>query len=464
MSPPPVENCRVLELGCGSGGNLLPLAAALPEGRFVGIDLSRRQIADGQHAARAAGLDNVELRAESILEAGDLGTFDYILCHGVYSWVPAAVQDRILEICARHLAPNGIAYVSYNTYPGWHLPGRVREMMRYHADRFAEPQVRVRQARALLEFLAGSALPETDAYGGALQKELTMLRGLPDYYLFHEYLAEVNAPVYFHEFNERAGARGLQYLGEAAFLDMLAEHFAPAVPDTLRLLATDLVQAEQYMDFLRNRRFRQTLLCHRDVRLNRSLDLDALDNAYVASPFQPVSASPDVGSAAVEEFRTAQGFPLTTGEPMVKAALVHLAEAWPQPVPLVDLEHAVRVRLGSAADASLERLRVNLLKGVGPRALELRITPPRFVQEIGPRPTTTPLARFQAAAGTAVTNLRHQAVGLSLLDRLVLCHLDGRHDRAELVRVLADEADRENPDQVLDESLGRLACHALLAR
>src|SRR5262249_7843017 len=149
-----------------------------------------------------------------------------------------AVQDRILAICARHLAPNGVAYVSYNTYPGWHLPGVVRAMMRFHADRFGEPAVRVRQARALLEFFDGAAAGH-DAYGGALRKELQLLRAVPDHYLFHEYLAEVNTPVYFHEFNARAEVHGLQYLGEAAFLEMLTEYFPPEVGETLRLLAPD---------------------------------------------------------------------------------------------------------------------------------------------------------------------------------------------------------------------------------
>src|SRR5262249_30408638 len=134
MTPPPVERCRVLELGCAAGGNLLPLAAALPGSRFVGIDLSRRQIDDGRPGREALGLRNFRLRHRSILDVGaDFGQFDYILCHGVYSWVPAPVQDKILEVCAGHLAPNGVAYVSYNTYPGWHIPGAVRAMMRYHA-------------------------------------------------------------------------------------------------------------------------------------------------------------------------------------------------------------------------------------------------------------------------------------------------------------------------------------------
>ena len=122
LSPPTTERCRVLELGCASGGNLIPMALTSPDSRFVGIDLSREQIAEGQKTVEALGLTNIELRHLSILDVDDsFGPFDYIVCHGVYSWVPENVQDRILAICARNLVPEGIGYVSYNTYPGWHM-------------------------------------------------------------------------------------------------------------------------------------------------------------------------------------------------------------------------------------------------------------------------------------------------------------------------------------------------------
>src|SRR5262245_53527423 len=111
LTPPP-ERCRVLEIGCASGGNLIPMALTLPGSSFVGIDLSERQVAEGHRLAGALGLGNVELLHRDVLDVGDeLGRFDYVLCHGVYSWVPAPVRDRALELCATNLAPNGVAYV-----------------------------------------------------------------------------------------------------------------------------------------------------------------------------------------------------------------------------------------------------------------------------------------------------------------------------------------------------------------
>ena len=157
MRPAPAERSQVLELGCAGAGNLIPMGAGIAPRRFLGIDLSGRQVADGQKVVGTLGLTNVELKQRSITDVDpSWGHFDYIVCHGVYSWVPPAVQDKILEICATNLAPQGVAYVSYNTYPGWHMRGMLRDIMCYHARRFDDPQARVGQARALLDFLAKS--------------------------------------------------------------------------------------------------------------------------------------------------------------------------------------------------------------------------------------------------------------------------------------------------------------------
>src|SRR5690348_8888319 len=129
VDAPDVRRCRVLDLGCATGGNLLAMALAFPESSFVGVDLSPRQIAAARSAAREIGVDNVRFESMSITDIDEtFGTFDYIVSHGVYSWVPLEVQQKLLEVCSRNLAPDGIAYVSYNTYPGWHLRGLVRDM------------------------------------------------------------------------------------------------------------------------------------------------------------------------------------------------------------------------------------------------------------------------------------------------------------------------------------------------
>src|SRR5262245_5129037 len=165
VSTPQVETCRVLELGCARGDNLIPMAVSLPDAQFVGIDLSRRQIEDGRGTIAALGLGNIELRQQGIQDLGpDLGPFDYILAHGGYSWIPAEVQDNLLRRCAEALTPNGLAYISYNTYPGWHMRTMIRDMMLYHTRAIAESQDRVQASRSLMQTLTRLLAESEDLY------------------------------------------------------------------------------------------------------------------------------------------------------------------------------------------------------------------------------------------------------------------------------------------------------------
>src|SRR5262249_40604322 len=171
MRPVPVDRCRVLEVGCATGGTLIPLPQALPESSFVGIARAPGQIEQARRVTEAVGLTNVDLRPASVLDVDEsFGQFDYILCHGVYSWVSPEVQDAILRLCRERLAPQGVAYVSYNTYPGWHLRAPVRDLMRYHVRDVAGAQEQIRQARAILDFLA-RAVPEPEGVYGLLLRD-----------------------------------------------------------------------------------------------------------------------------------------------------------------------------------------------------------------------------------------------------------------------------------------------------
>ena len=345
MKSKPINRCRVLELGCASGGNLIPMAVGLPGSSFVGVELSARQVADGQALIETVGLKNIELRQMSIMDVNKkFGEFDYIITHGVYSWVPDAVQEKIIEICGTNLAAEGVAYISYNTYPGWHYRGMIRDMMMYHTKQLPTPQARIVQARALLDFLAQSVPAENNAYGIMLKNELDLLRNLKDYYLFHEHLEDANRPIYFHEFAEQAARLGLQYLGEADFSAMLASNFQKQVADTLKQVSNDIIRTEQYMDFLRNRTFRQTLFCRKEVTLKRNLGPSDMRNFYFASSAKPVSEKPDICSATPEQFRDQAGHTLTTTNPLVKAVFAHLSEIWPQSASFNDLLTTARAR------------------------------------------------------------------------------------------------------------------------
>jgi SAM-dependent methyltransferase len=270
MKPARIEAARVLEIGCGDGANLIPMALSLPESSFVGVDLAARPIAKGQAMAKALGLGNVTLEQLDILALSSaFGEFDYVIAHGLYSWVPAAVRDKLMAICKANLAPDGVAYVSYNTYPGGHLREMLREMMLFHIRDIREPVERIGQGRAMVRFLA-EAESGPDLYKTILASLDQEIGRLSDGSLFHDHLAEVNSPIYFNQFINHARRHGLQYLAEADFFDMQYQTFAPEISETLRRIADeDIVACEQYLDFLTCRRFRQTLLCHEQVAIAR---------------------------------------------------------------------------------------------------------------------------------------------------------------------------------------------------
>jgi methyltransferase-like protein/2-polyprenyl-3-methyl-5-hydroxy-6-metoxy-1,4-benzoquinol methylase len=448
MKPAPIDSCRVLDLGCGTGGNLIPLALTFPHSQFVGIDLSARQIASGRALAEAASLTNIDLKPLSVMDVEDsFGQFDYIICHGVYSWVPPAVQDKILTICKRNLAPNGVAYVSYNTYPGWHQRGLVREMLNYHVRQFDDPKIRTQQARAFLDFLEQS-VDQSSPYARILKEEGELIREKPDWYVFHEHLEDYNEPVYFYQFAQRAAAKGLQYLGETCNHTYHMHDLQPEVRDRLWQLSGDLLHLEQYVDFVRNRMFRQTLLCHDQVALNRAPRAEVLMELKMTSTARPKATNMDVASDTVEEFCN-DGTSIGTNDPVIKAALWCLHEARPRPFSFDELCAAVQERLslvpnGNALRGAAGRVLLanNLPQCYLANMLGLLVQAPPFTAEVSAKPVASPLARLQArqpAAGRSVTTLFHHVAELSDLDLALLPYLDGSRDRAALVDALSAE-------------------------
>ncbi len=463
LAPAPLDRCRVLGIGCASGGNLIPMAAALPGSQFVGIDFSPVQIREGVAQVEALGLPNVRLEVMDILDADEsLGRFDYIIAHGVYSWVPQEVQEKMLALCAQLLNPHGIAYISYNTLPGWGMRGAVRSVMRYHTSQFDDPALKVQQGRAILEFLVQTAANDPSAYGVMLRTEAEDMRRKPDYYVLHDFLEGVNQPLHFHEFIERAARHRLRYLGEANFEQMFPNDVTPENRQTLMRVAPDLLKREQFMDFIRNRTFRQTLLVHEDVSLERKVSPLRVMDLRAAGRAVPVNESIDIRSNTPEEFRSPEGSG-TTPYPVCKAALVALAARWPLSLTFAELRELAARGAGVPPSAASDALLASfLLASFASGAVELHFAAPPFVRESGARPAAGRLQRHQAAAGAQVTTLRHEAINVDATTQALLPLLDGQHTRAEIAARAWPALPAEAAARLLDEALPQLAAQALL--
>ncbi len=215
MDPAPVARCRVLEIGCGDGANLIPMACYLPESRFSGVDLAADPIAAGQRVVAELGIRNLDLRAGDLREIDDAwGEFDYILVHGLYSWVPDDVRDRLLAVCRERLAAEGVAFISYNAYPGGHARQMLREMMLHQTRHATTAREKIHQARAFLEQLQ-KAQTLASPWQEVREQEIKLLLDRDDGAFYHDELAACNQRFYFHEFMTAARRHDLEYVGEA---------------------------------------------------------------------------------------------------------------------------------------------------------------------------------------------------------------------------------------------------------
>src|SRR5580704_19038147 len=322
VQPAPIEHCRVLELGCGLGSNLIPMAFHLPESEFVGLDLARRPIASGQAFAKELGLSNISLHSMDVCDPAveRFGCFDYIIAHGLYSWVPQMVRERILAICREMLNPQGIAYISYNAYPGNHLRDLVRGMMRFHTACFDDPSEKVGQARGLLKFLAESTA-NPDSYVAAIRTQFERTVKHADEAFFHDDLSEVNQPFYFHEFITDAERHYLQCVGEASANDWPGGKYSPEVMRKMdELKGAKEVVREQYKDFIRGSGFRQTLLCRNEIELAPDLLLERVPQLCASCDAAPQENRGGAeGNATL--FRRPGGSELETTHPLIGAAL-----------------------------------------------------------------------------------------------------------------------------------------------
>ena len=431
LTPPDISNCKVLELGCASGGNLIPLAAAFPDAQFVGIDLSPMQIAEGQGRIARLGAKNIRLINMSIADiTAGLGSFDYIVCHGVYSWVPAAVRDAILRVAHDNLSEHGIAYISYNVYPGWRLRAVLRDAMLFHSSPADDPSEKVARGRDFLEKL-GSLSNASSAYGQLLRQEAKNFSGLENNYVAHEYFEGNNDPCYFADFLKRAGIFDLSYLTESEVHLTIAENFGAETGELLRTLSENrLDRLEQYIDFLTGRTFRQSLLVRREQahRIGRVLSPNSICGLHLSTA---LGADPErEGENFVFKDRAQRT--LTTTSTAVRDAVSKLARMYPLTATPAQLAGDGGVTLSEQDKRDIERSLFNMvMAGIA----DISTLPFIASDTVQPRPMARELARADARDGqTWTTNIRHETVPLSLVARAVLPLLDGTNSQTELAR------------------------------
>ncbi|MGH2970428.1 MAG: methyltransferase regulatory domain-containing protein [Solirubrobacteraceae bacterium] len=437
LAAPDPGSARVLELGCGAGGNLLAMAAATPGIEALGIDLASEPIDEGRRAVAEVGLRNVELRQGDLLDLTDgrLGDFDYVISHGVYAWVPEPARDALLAACRSHLAADGIAYVSYNANPGGHMRSALREAGLWFARAQHDPVAKAERAQVLFRFLAENRAGTDDWWGGLLAGQLPAYAHGPTYRLVHDDLADHWSPVWFAEFAERAARHGLAYVGDGDLANLLTRRIPGAVDDDLRELAAgDRVAYEQIADLLRCVFFRQSVLCRDSRKPAAEPDAGAVRRLHFAA--RAGAEGSDDGQAG-----------------LLASAMALLRARAPDTIGFDELRAALGADPDALADAMLEGFHAEL---VMPHRAPLRAVSPAGVE----RPAASPLARWQARRELEVTSLAYTSVRMEEpAARLLITLLDGTRDRAAIRAEFAERTGVRLSAADLDanlEQLGRL--------
>ena len=296
INPPPCKNAKVLEIGCSFGGNLIPFAVNNENAKVVGIDLSGEQIRRSKEIVKEIGLSNLELIHGDICEFKSDEKFDYIIAHGVFSWVPDFVKEAILRVIRENLSENGVAFISYNTYPGWKVKDVVRDLMLLAAKDKDSTEERLKAAReALLVYKDFLLTKDNEYYEKKIPAKMLMhwveeVLSKSDFYIAHEFLEDINDPFYFKDFNSMLVKSGLTYLCEYTLEDIFVPDLGISrVDDYKNDKFKDRIDLEQFMDIVNNKVFRQSLIVHSEAYekiANKQIGPSDVNKIHVVADFK----------------------------------------------------------------------------------------------------------------------------------------------------------------------------------
>jgi SAM-dependent methyltransferase len=457
---PRVAAARILELGCGRGGNLLPMAAGLPGATLVGVDASGHQIEEARGIALEAGLSNVTL-LQARFEEMDIawGSFDYVICHGVVSWVSATLRADLLERIGRALSGHGVACVSFNVLPGWYDRMAARDWIRFSASSLGRP---IEDATASLAWLGAQLSPEHVDARRRLDAVARRLEETGSAYGFHEYLAPEHHPLFVSTFLDEASSAGLGYLGDAIPAATALDLLPAEARERARALGS--ASAQQLIDFVKCTAFRRALLVRADTARAATwtappeLDPQVICELRVASRLrrQPPSTSESRQESFADGDQIVQISDVAT-----RRALHELASVAPRSLRFDDLARGILPADTAEARRALASEFFDLWLATG--ALDLYEHELAVRSQAGERPVACPVARYHAHRGGVITNRLHQEVLVpDTVVRWVLSRLDGTRTQGDLARE-ARSLDRDTTTDAERELLVQACVDRLVA-
>ncbi len=460
LNPKPVEKCRVLEIGCATGENIIPMAFHLAESEFVGADISLVQIQKAQETINELGLENIKVPKADLMEIDESwGKFDYIISHGVYSWVPEEVENKILEISSQNLEKNGLVYISYGTFPGCSTKMMARDMILYHTKKFSDNQQKIEQAKALLEFIKSYAEKSNSYYKHVVQNHVNIFSSNKESYLFHEYIELFNRPSYFQDFINKAGKYGLAFVNEAQAGASSEFKLPPEINNTLNSICTTFEEKEQYFDFLENRSFRQSVLCADADKANISRDItfEQLKDMYCYLPAKILAPEEIVADNQMQEIRNISDVGIKSNNSLIKNAIKILCTSNKGCIKISDLFDnsftgiALDEGVASHTQSQMQSFTNGILQGYITNFLGLSSRDFGYLLTVSQKPKVSKMALFQARNNLLIVNQRHEPINIDAFARKLVSHLDGN----STMDVVLSELDKSvqpdfknNPDNI----------------
>jgi SAM-dependent methyltransferase len=335
----PIDGYTVLELGCGDGSNLLPQAYYRRHARFVGVDGARSQIEIAKSSMSELALSNVEFIHSDFLDVDDKlsGQFDYIIGHGIFSWVSQRARDALLQVCAKRLRGGGLLYLNYNANPGWKVRGMVRDFLLAQTAEVTSLRDRAEAAQDVAAKIVAS-LPDGDhAYSRLLANEFRFVCENHISYVAHEYLAADNQSYWRSEFLSLARLHGFEYVADADFnysSGRLSESLVPTLVSQ-RIAGRSI---DDTVDLLCYRQLHSPILTN--ARLTRlAPSVDEFADLLVASCLEPCA----LAEAGNPMFQHPSGYQVEAKEHVIRIALDRLWTLWPRGLPIgevfADVDH-----------------------------------------------------------------------------------------------------------------------------
>jgi SAM-dependent methyltransferase len=433
LAPAPVERCRVLEVACSDGANLIPMAYAIPGGEFVGFDLAQLPVERAQARIRELGLANIRIFQGDLLEIGaDLGRFDYIIAHGFYSWVPEPVRNRLMAFCSELLNPDGIVFISYNALPGCYLRLMYRDMMKFRARQFDDPEQGVLAALQFIHFVSQTR-QEGDPHRIYLEEQLERMERHALASTYHDELNPEYHPFYFTDFVEQARGNGLDYVCDAEIRPAADASYRADIQQTVdEASGGDWIKKEQIFDFCRIRPYRETLLC----KAGRPVRHEYFPESFTSLLLASAATSKPGEKPGAKVFELSTGANMETNHPAVIWLLEELGKAWPRALSVRELLPSFEergVHLDPAGGLLLMRLAIS-------KMIELRAWNAPLAPAISERPRASAYTRLAARLGIPAVTLLH--ITLALDDpkvRGLVEKLDGTRTRSELLQAMQAE-------------------------